>query len=598
MTTNLPGFDRIVAIDTEYTPVIGGHVIPICLVAHEIVSGERIRLWHNELGPEPPFPTDDRTLYVAYMAAAEVNFFLACGWEPPARVLDLFVEFRNHTNKALPKNLGRQPASLIDALEFFDIRETHGYTVGEKKAMQALAMRGAPFTEQEQQDLLDYCASDVDVLPPLMERLLIHIRARRKAPGAPRRGLVQALHRGRYMTAMAQMEHTGIPIDVATFRWVKEHRLEVMEYLIERGDREYGVFEGTKFRQGLLRKYLAEQGLLDTWPRTDKQGHLSTDQDVVKDQARAHPQLENLRQMLLLRGTLQDFKLAVGADGRNGCSLWPFNAATGRNGPSNAEFIFGPSVWWRGLIKPVEGRAIAYVDYSAQEIGIAAALSGDPELLKAVESSDPYLSFAHRAGLVPDGATKQTHPKERGICKVGLLGMNYGMGAHSLAAGTGLSLLQAQALHRQLKRTYDHFQQWSRRVIDTGLLRREISTYFGWRALVVEGTKTTTLQNFPAQAHGAEMLRLACCLISEHGIQLCCPVHDAVVVEADAEDIDDVVERTRQCMAEASRGVLGGFEVKTDVEIVRYPDRYSDPRGERMWELMTEMLEGSEIASP
>lgn len=103
MTTNLPGFDRIVAIDTEYTPVIGGHVIPICLVAHEIVSGERIRLWHNELGPEPPFPTDDRTLYVAYMAAAEVNFFLACGWEPPARVLDLFVEFRNHTNKACPR---------------------------------------------------------------------------------------------------------------------------------------------------------------------------------------------------------------------------------------------------------------------------------------------------------------------------------------------------------------------------------------------------------------------------------------------------------------------------------------------------------------
>ena len=190
-------------------------------------------------------------------------------------------------------------------------------------------------------------------------------------------------------------------------------------------------------------------------------------------------------------------------------------------------------MWWRGLIKPVEGRAIAYVDYSAQEIGIAAALSGDPELLKAVESSDPYLSFAHRAGLVPDGATKQTHPKERGICKVALLGMNYGMGASRWPPGPGCPCCRrrpAPAAQTHLR----PFQQWSRRVINTGLLRREISTYFGWRALVVEGTKMTTLQNFPAQAHGAEMLRLACCLISEHGIQLCCPVHDAVVVEADS----------------------------------------------------------------
>ena len=69
--------------------------------------------------------------------------------------------------------------------------------------------------------------------------------------------------------------------------------------------------------------------------------------------------------------------------------------------------------------------------------------------------------FAYRAGLVPDGATKQTHKRERDICKIGLLGMNYGMGAQSLAAGTGLSLIQAQSLHRQLKRTYDQFQRWS-----------------------------------------------------------------------------------------------------------------------------------------
>jgi DNA polymerase-1 len=582
------GLDRVVAVDTEFTVRDGGLLTPVCVVAHELISGERIRWWYDELGPEPPFPTDEHTLHVAYMAAAEINFYLACGWPAPTRVLDLFVEFRNHTNVALPKTLRQQGAKLLNALDYFHIR---GFGAVEKADMQALAIRGAPFTEQEKRDLLDYCESDVLALPPLMERLLIHIRARRKAPGAPRRGLVQALYRGRSMEAVARMERTGTPLDMPTLQQVKAHRLEVKEYLIEQGDREYGVFEGTDFRRGLFRRYLAEQQLLDTWPRTGKRGWLSTDQDDVKEQAAAHPQLENLRQLLLLRTTLNDFKLAVGPDGRNRTGMYAFNAATGRNSPSNAEFIFGPSSWLRSLIKPAEGKALAYVDYSAQEIAIAAALSGDPELLKAVESGDPYLGFAHRAGLVPDGATKQTHKRERDICKIGLLGMNYGMSSQSLAAGTGLAPIQAQALHRQLKRIYDQFQQWSMCVIDTALLRGEISTYFGWRAAVVEGVKTTTLQNYPAQAHGSEMLRLACCLITESGIRLCCPIHDAVLIEADEVEIEEVVARTQSHMAQASKVVLDGFEVRTEADIIRYPDRYMDPRGEEMWRLVMEVLE-------
>ena len=36
-------------------------------------------------------------------------------------------------------------------------------------------------------------------------------------------------------------------------------------------------------------------------------------------------------------------------------------------------------------------------------------------------------------------------------------------------------------------------------------------------------------------------------------------------------------------MIEASRAVLDGFELRVDVDIVRYPDRYMDPRGEVMW---------------
>jgi hypothetical protein len=101
--------------------------------------------------------------------------------------------------------------------------------------------------------------------------------------------------------------------------------------------------------------------------------------------------------------------LAVGLDGRNRCLLSAFRASSGRNQPSNAQFIFGPFCWLRGLIRPGPGRAVAYLDWSAQEIGIASALSGDTAMQDAYRSSDPYLWLAKGGQFVPEEATKRTH---------------------------------------------------------------------------------------------------------------------------------------------------------------------------------------------
>jgi hypothetical protein len=43
-------------------------------------------------------------------------------------------------------------------------------------------------------------------------------------------------------------------------------------------------------------------------------------------------------------------------------------------------------------------------------------------------------------------------------------------------------------------------------------------------------------------------------------------------------------------MAEASRAVLGGFELGTDVNVVRYPNRYMDGRGRVMWERVCKLV--------
>jgi hypothetical protein len=83
------------------------------------------------------------------------------------------------------------------------------------------------------------------------------------------------------------------------------------------------------------------------------------------------------------------------------------------------------------------------------------------------------------------------------------------------------------------------------------------------------------------QAHGAEMMRIACILAVERGIKLCAPIHDASLIEAPLDQIDSEVVRLKECMTEASEAVLGDGKVcRVDADIVRYPDRYMDEHGQ------------------
>ena len=55
-------------------------------------------------------------------------------------------------------------------------------------------------------------------------------------------------------------------------------------------------------------------------------------------------------------------------------------------------------------------------------------------------------------------------------------------------------------------------------------------------------------------------------------------------------EIQSVVLDTQRAMTEASRVVLSGFELRSDAKIVCHPDRYSDPRGKRMWETVMGLM--------
>jgi DNA polymerase I-like protein with 3'-5' exonuclease and polymerase domains len=233
--------------------------------------------------------------------------------------------------------------------------------------------------------------------------------------------------------------------------------------------------------------------------------------------------------------------------------------------------------------------AIAYIDWSQQELAIAAALSGDKKMQDAYQSGDFYLTFAKMAGAVPETATKETHAAVRDQFKTVALGVLYGLSAEGLALKLNVSPVRGRDLLRMHKETFRTFWQWSEDILNQALISEELHTEFGWRIMTEPETNTNSLRNFPMQANGAEMMRLACCLATERGIRLCCPVHDALLIEAPLDQIDGAVVATQLAMKEASEIVLAGFSLRTDAKIVRYPDRYSDKRGEQMWKTVCEL---------
>ena len=385
----LDAFREVWLCDFEFRADPGERPWPLCLVAYELHTGRELRLWRDELlrHRRAPFDVGPDCLFVAYFASAELSCFLQLDWPLPVHVLDLYAEHRVATN-GLPAPCGNK---LLGALA---LRGLAHIDAGEKEAMRRLildARRGPPASRRR---FSEYCSSDVTALAALLPRM------------APSIHWPQALLRGRYTAAVARMERAGVPIDAILHSALAAEWTAIKLALVEEVNADYQVYEGTKFRSARFLSYLAAHEI--PWPKLPS-GAPVLRETIFRDQALTYPELEPLH---ALRSTLAGLRLAgleVGRDGRNRCLLSPFGTVTGRNAPSNTKSVFGPARWLRGLIRPPEGYGLAFLDWAAQEIGIAAALSGDERMIKDYSTGDPYLAFAKAARLVPEDATKQSH---------------------------------------------------------------------------------------------------------------------------------------------------------------------------------------------
>jgi DNA polymerase I len=394
------------------------------------------------------------------------------------------------------------------------------------------------------------------------------------------------------MAAAAAIEWAGVPIDVPTLDRLRTRWEHIQSRLILSTPVACPLYDGNTFKRDRFIAFLAAHDI--RWPYLST-GQIDLEDDTFAEMADIHPIIRPIYDVRHAMAQLRLSNLEVGKDGRNRTTLWAFQAKTGRNQPGNAKFIFGPAKWMRGLIKPEPGFDVAYLDFEQQEFGIAAAYSHDPAMRKAYERADPYLAFAKLAGAVPPDATKDSHGAIRDQFKACVLAVQYGMGYHSLALRIGQFPIVARELLQAHHDTFPVFWEWSDRVFNPACLEGSLHTCFNWHVHVDENTRSRSLLNFPMQANGAEMLRLACCFAVKDGVEVCAPVHDALLIHAPIRELNEAVAKTKAAMVKSSRVVLNGFELRVegdkDKELVRWPGRYMDKRGAETWARIMGLLD-------
>jgi DNA polymerase I len=562
-------FKRAIVIDFEYEAPRGDLPIPLCMVAHELDENlehvRTIRLWRGEFGPQPPFDIGDDTVVVAYTAWAELTCFMVLGWRFPKHIFDLHTAFLAASNVLSPYEPDEK--RIKDRKRLVDACKLYGLNGWEQISKESIAkdIGEGRWRDHGQPVVLQYCEEDVR-----MEVLLLRAELRGRVGrfgGLAPVNTDLVLHWSNYSgKAVAQIQARGMPIDMPLWNLVQENKAAVIADLIRRFDPSFGsavqvhTIEG-EFSYERFGHWLTEIGVTE-WPRLAS-GQLQTDSKAW-DLMSYVPGIENLHALRDSLRVIVNANLPIGRDGRNRPSLFPFGTKTGRN--AHTRSLFNAHAGMRGLMVFPPDKIGCYLDWRTQEIGVAAALSGDPALLEAYRGGDVYYAFARDCGLTQDSDPRRwarDHPDQRQRMKALALAITYGMSVASLAQSLKRHPLVASHLIEKHRRTYPRFWAWRDERVQVAMLERQIESAFGWPLHLTSSPNKRTLYNFPMQSTGAEMLRLASCRLCDASLTPIMLVHDGILFELDDEE---EVRHAIEIMKGAGRDVCGGFEIGVDID--------------------------------
>ena len=402
-------FDEVWAIDTEWG-FHGGRVDcesawePILLCAINVQSGDRVHFWGRDPRLRSWLSDHRDALFVAHNVVAEMKYLLRLGVPLPEHWFDTMVVWRVFTNRP-----NFPPAGLSKVLHRLGLARM---APAEKKDLQLRLARLEVDLKSpaERRMVLDYCFSDCDGCVALFSTLWDRVRWEILA------------HWTEYLKAVARMELRGIPIDLREYHRFWDARPLITASLVESVNGTWPVYQDGVFKKKSFLRWCQHNDV--SWPvrvsPTTGRLYPWMESDVFKDMAPRHPFIEEVHQT---RKTIQQFgrrtMVIDEVSGRHYYSTMPFGTVTGRNAPKG--FIFAGPKWQRFLVEPESpDHVLVNVDFTAQEVGLAAALSGDSALREVYESSDCHMAFAIRAGAAPprcDQILARPHPEEVQDCE-------------------------------------------------------------------------------------------------------------------------------------------------------------------------------------
>lgn len=382
---------------------------------------------------------------------------------------------------------------------------------------------------------------------------------------------------------LAQMEHYGIQLDslyLAQFsEQIEDSISDLAQQIYGHVEIEFNIASPSQLADVLFSKL----GLPTVGIKRGKTGYSTAASELDKLRT-AHPVIDLIsqyRELMKLKNTYVD-TLPKLVDGR-GRVHTTFNltiAQTGRlsstdpnlqNIPVRTEL--GKNI--RTAFVAGKSRKFVSADYSQFELRLAAALSGDTDMIDMFNrGADIHVMTAAQIyGREPEDVTKQM----RSAVKAINFGVLYGMSPHGLAAATGMTFTAAKAfiddyfkLRAPLLDYLEHLKKQAREegYVETLLGRRRLMPDIHSSNFVVRQAAERAAVNMPIQGTEADLMKIAMVAVDDKlarnvpSARQLLQVHDSILVECDEQDAEEVAEILKTTM----EAVYPELPVRLDVD--------------------------------
>lgn len=362
---------------------------------------------------------------------------------------------------------------------------------------------------------------------------------------------------------LADMEFEGIDLDAGFLNdYAKELGREIRQ-AEENVYRQAGVtFNLASPKQ--LGEVLFDKMKLDEKAKRTKTGQYATGEDVLQKLRLKHEIVDSIlvfRELSKLKSTYAD-SLPLMVNPKTGKIHTSFNQSvvvTGRLSSNNPNLQNIPIRTDRGreirkaFIASDEGHVLLSADYSQIELRVVAAISGDPEMIRAFrENKDIHRATAARVYGVSE---EEVSFDMRRNAKAVNFGIIYGQSAFGLAENLGISRSEAREIIDNYFKEYHSVKQYMDDAIAKAKQQGYVETLMGRRIRLadinssnptVRGFAERVAINAPIQGSAADMIKLAMIRVAnalkkeKFNAKMILQVHDELVFNVPIPELDAV----------------------------------------------------------